>query len=55
MQGLHGAVREPGVLELDNDPAEGVLFLAAPGEPDVILAEFLAGAGLAESTRWPLS
>ncbi len=45
-QGLHGAVREPGVLELDDDPAEGVLFLAAPGEPDVVLAEILAGAGL---------
>ncbi len=44
-QGLRGAVCGPGVLELDDDLAEGVLFLAAPGEPDVVLAEVLAGAG----------
>jgi hypothetical protein len=40
-----GAVGEPGLLELDDDPAESVLLLAASGEPDVIVAEFLPGAG----------
>src|SRR5260370_22276591 len=44
-QGLDAAISEPGVLELDDDPAEGVLFLAAPGEPDVVLAHLLPRAG----------
>src|SRR5258708_20726366 len=29
-QGLDGGIREPGLLERDDDPAESVLFLAAP-------------------------
>ena len=36
---LDGAVGEPGLLEREDDPAEGVVFLAAPGEPDVVLAQ----------------
>src|SRR5260221_14111819 len=44
-QGLDAAISEPGLLELDDDPAESVLFLAAPGEPDVVLAHLLPGAG----------
>src|SRR5258708_30447634 len=43
--GLDAASMEPGLLELDDDPAESVLFLAAPGEPDVVLAHLLPGAG----------
>ncbi len=43
-----GRCRRPAgsLFELDDDTAEGVVFLAASGQPDVVLAHRLSGAGL---------
>ena len=36
---------QPGAFEADDDAAEGVVLLASPGEPHVVLADLPAGAG----------
>jgi hypothetical protein len=42
---LRGPVGEAGLFQLEDDAAEGVLFLAASDEPDVVLAHRLPGPG----------
>ena len=52
---LDGAVGEPSVPEGEDDPAEGVVFLAASGQPDVVLAHRLSGAGLERRAAFVMS
>src|SRR5664280_3819963 len=37
--------KRQGLFELDDDPGEGVLFLAASGQPHVVRGQVSAGAG----------
>ncbi len=43
--GAVGRLGGRGCLQGQEEPAEGVLFLPAPGQPDVVLAHGLADAG----------